>query len=161
MTDRSTENSERRPDRAAFVIAAVLAIVAIAITWSTYSASGVASYSPVGPKIVPYIIAFCLFVLAIWTTFEAWRGDFSEREPQEIGPMVWIIGGLAIQMLSMKTVGFSISTGLLFAATARGFGFRKLWFSIPVGIVFSFVVWFVFAKGLQLSLPAGPLEQLF
>ncbi|TGS53338.1 tripartite tricarboxylate transporter TctB family protein, partial [Mesorhizobium sp. M1D.F.Ca.ET.183.01.1.1] len=30
-----------------------------------------------------------------------------------------------------------------------------------IGIAFSFVVWFVFAKGLQLSLPAGPLEQVF
>ncbi|MGH6763299.1 MAG: tripartite tricarboxylate transporter TctB family protein [Phyllobacterium sp.] len=161
MTDRSGEKNERRPDLAAFIIAAVLAIAAGAIAWSTYSASGVATYSPVGPKIVPYIIAFCIAVLAVWTAFEAWRGDFPEREAQEIGPMAWIIGGLAVQMLLMKTVGFSIATGLLFAATARGFGFRKLWFSIPVGIIFSFVVWFIFAKGLQLSLPVGPLERLF
>jgi putative tricarboxylic transport membrane protein len=27
--------------------------------------------------------------------------------------------------------------------------------------VFSFVVWIIFAKGLQLTLPAGPLEKLF
>ncbi len=78
---------------------------------------------------------------------------------QEIAPMAWIIGGLAIQMLTMKTVGFSLSTGLLFAATARGFGYRKFWISVPVGIVFAFVIWFIFARGLQLSLPSGWLEQ--
>ncbi len=33
--------------------------------------------------------------------------------------------------------------------------------TIPIGIVFSFVVWLIFAKGLQLTLPAGPLEKLF
>jgi putative tricarboxylic transport membrane protein len=32
---------------------------------------------------------------------------------------------------------------------------------VPAGIVFAFIVWFIFAKGLQLSLPAGPLEKLF
>jgi putative tricarboxylic transport membrane protein len=64
-------------------------------------------------------------------------------------------------MLTMKSVGFSIATGLLFAATAKGFGRGPLWFTVPVGIVFSFIVWFIFAKGLQLSLPAGPLEKLF
>ncbi len=52
-----------------------------------------------------------------------------------------------------------LSTGLLFAATARGFGYRKFWISVPVGIVFAFVIWFIFARGLQLSLPSGWLEQ--
>ena len=27
-------------------------------------------------------------------------------------------------------------------------------------LVFAFVVWFIFSRGLQLSLPAGPLERL-
>jgi putative tricarboxylic transport membrane protein len=48
----------------------------------------------------------------------------------------------------------------LFAATARGFGRGPLWLTIPLGIVLSFAVWFVFSKGLQLTLPAGPLERL-
>ena len=60
----------------------------------------------------------------------------------------------------MKTPASRIATGLLFAATARGFGRGPLWMTVPIGIVFAFVVWFIFAKGLQLSLPAGPLERL-
>ena len=151
----------RRPDRAAFVIAAILILVSLAIAWSTFLTGDVAGYSPVGPKTFPYIIAAFLFALGVLTGIEAWRGDFPEREPQSFGPMAWIVGGLAVQMLTMKTVGFSIATGLLFAATARGFGHGPLWKTAPIGIVFSFIIWFVFAKGLQLSLPAGPLEQLF
>lgn len=88
----------------------------------------------------------------------AWR--FPEREKQEISPILWIVGGLAAQMLLLKTAGFSIATGLLFAATARAFGRGALWKTIPIGIVLAFVVWIIFAKGLQLSLPAGPLEHL-
>ena len=74
--------------------------------------------------------------------------------------MLWIIGGLVLQMLLLKTAGFSIATGLLFAFAARGFGRGPLWFTIPLGIVISFVIWLIFAGLLQLRLPAGPLERL-
>ena len=74
--------------------------------------------------------------------------------------MLWIIGGLALQMLLLKVAGFSIATGLLFAFAARGFGRGPLWMTIPIGIVFSLFVWVIFARILQLSLPAGPLEAL-
>lgn len=155
----SQPQQKRRPDVAALVIAFILAAVAIAIAWSTAYGNDVTSYSPVGPKTVPYVVSAGLFVLAVWTVISALNGDFPEREHQEIAPMAWIIGGLAIQMLTMKTAGFSLATGLLFAATARGFGYRKFWISVPVGIVFAFAIFVVFARGLQLSLPSGWLEQ--
>jgi putative tricarboxylic transport membrane protein len=161
VTNGDPASIQRRPDRAAFVIAAALVLVSVAILISTMRTGDVSGYSPVGPKTFPYIIAGCLFVLGLATGIAAWRGDFPEREPQAFGPMAWIIGGLVVQMLTMKTVGFSIATGLLFAATARGFGRGPFWMTIPAGIVFAFIVWVVFAKGLQLSLPAGPLERLF
>lgn len=157
MTDGNSD-PQRRPDRAALVIAAILGIAAIAIFISTSGQGGVAGYSPVGPKTVPYVIAAALAVLSIATAISALRGDFPEREPQNWPPMLWVIGGLAVQMLTMRSVGFSIATGLLFAATAKGFGRGPLWMTIPIGILFSFAVWYVFAKGLQLSLPAGPFE---
>lgn len=153
--------SERRPDRAALVIAVALGLAAIGIFYSTLQQGGVAGYSPVGPKTVPFIISAALAVLAVLTGIAALRGDFPARPEQNLPPMLWVIGGLAVQMLTMKTVGFSIATGLLFAATAKGFGKGPLWMTIPIGIVFSFIVWFIFAKGLQLSLPAGWLEQHF
>lgn len=152
--------ARRRPDRAALVMAAALAGVGALITWSTYSMGGAASYSRIGPTVFPYAIAAAFFVLAVWTVFAALRNDFPEREPQKFGPIVWIVGGLAGQMLLLNIVGFSIATGLLFAATARGFGRGPLWLTIPIGIALSFAVWLVFSKGLQLTLPAGPLERL-
>jgi len=161
MSSAEGPKEQRRPDRAALVIAAIMAVVAIVILWSTLRAGGVAAYTPVGPKTFPFIIAGGLFGLAILTVIEALRGDFPEREDQNIAPIIWIIGGLVIQMLTMKTVGFSIATGILFAATARGFGKGPLWMTVPIGIVFSFIVWLLFSKGLQLTLPAGPFEALF
>lgn len=159
MNER-TSGSRRRPDRAALVIAAALAGLAVVIGWSTYSMGGAGSYSRIGPTAFPYAIAAVFLVLSVWTVFAALRNDFPEREPQKMSPVVWIVGGLAAQMLLLNIVGFSIATSLLFAATARGFGRGPLWLTIPIGIVLSFVVWFIFSKGLQLTLPAGPLERL-
>ncbi|MNW04981.1 Tripartite tricarboxylate transporter TctB family protein [compost metagenome] len=63
-------------------------------------------------------------------------------------------------MILIRLAGFSIATGLLFGLAARGFGARKLHISIPVGIAICLAIWWLFAGVLQLSLPAGPLENL-
>ncbi|WP_018426195.1 tripartite tricarboxylate transporter TctB family protein [Hoeflea sp. 108] len=160
MSRDTQQNDKRRPDRAALVIAALLMVVAVVIAWSTASHAPGGSYARVGPTTFPYVIAVAFFGLSIWTAFEAMRGDFPEREHQELSPILWIVGGLAAQMLLLKYAGFSFATGLLFACTARAFGRGPLWKTIPIGIALSFVIYIIFAKGLQLSLPAGPLEHL-
>lgn len=164
MSESSSGNAQQPakegPDRGGLLIAAVLVAVALVIGWSTMRAGGVAGYSPVGPKTVPWIVAGAFLVLGVLTAVAALRRDFPTREPQEISPMLWVVGGLVVQLLAMKSLGFSVATGLLFAATAKGFGRGPLLLTVPVGIVFAFLVWIVFAKGLQLSLPAGPLESL-
>lgn len=155
-TDRK---SERRPDRAALVIAGVLLVLAIVVAWDASRLSGAAAYARIGPQTVPYVIACCLAVLGLWTVIEAWRGDFPEREPQEARPVLWIVAGLLVQLLTIKFIGFSIATGVLFALVARGFGERRFHLSAPFGIILSVLVWVVFARGLALTLPQGPLEQ--
>lgn len=147
-------------DRAGLVIALLLAVVAAVIFFSTRAMPVTAQYARVGPTTFPYAIAAGLAALAVGTAVSALRGGFPEREPERLAPVLWIVGGLIAQILALKTLGFSIATGLLFALTARGFGRGPLWMTIPIGIVFSLVVWIIFARVLQLSLPAGPLERL-
>lgn len=159
--ERSSEHRTRRPDWAALAIAIVLAAMAGLILYDVARLQGGNVYSGIGPASVPKGIAIGLIALAIWTVFAAIRREFPEREHQELPPVLFIVAGLAAQMLLLKTAGFSIATGILFAMTAAGFGKRKFWISVPAGIALSFVVWIVFARFLQLSLPAGPLERLF
>ena len=63
------------------------------------------------------------------------RGEFPAREADEHAPVLWIVAGLVAQMLLIAYTGFSIATGILFAATARGMGRGPLWITIPIGIV--------------------------
>ncbi len=159
--DTSNSNSvRRRPDWAALVVAAVLLILAGVIFFDVSRLRDVGGYSQVGPATVPDWIAFGLVGLAIWTVIAAFRGDFPAREKQEIKPVVWIVAGLAAQMLLIRPLGFSIATGVLFGLTAAGFGARRLWISIPIAIVICLAIWWIFSVVLSLSLPAGPLENL-
>ena len=153
-----TNANTRRPDWAALIIAAGLALLAAVVAWDASRLGGGGAYARIGPQTIPYAIAICLGGLAFWTVIEAWRGDFPEREPQEFAPVLWIVGGLVLQLATISIAGFSIATGLLFGFVARGFGARKMWLTIPVGILFASVVWVIFARGLSLTLPRGPLE---
>lgn len=157
-TEPLNRNPERRPDWAALVIAAALLVLAGVVAWDASRIGGVVLYARIGPQTVPYAIAICLAGLGLWTIVEALRGDFPEREPQEALPVLWIVAGLLIQLLTIRVIGFSTATGVLFALVARGFGERRFWISIPFGIVLSIAVWVIFARGLSLTLPHGPLE---
>jgi putative tricarboxylic transport membrane protein len=154
-----TSKQERRPDRAALAIAAALLVVAGVIAWDASQLNGAARYARIGPQTVPLVIALCLAGLGAWTIIEAWRGDFPARDRQELRPVLWIVAGLLVQLISIRTVGFSIATGLLFALVARGFGERRWWLSVSAGILISLFIWLIFARGLALTLPAGPIEQ--
>ncbi len=157
-TEPLHRNPERRPDRAALVIALVLLVLAAVIAWDAGRVTGGGAYARIGPQTIPYAIAVCLAGLGLWTIIESWRGDFPEREHQEAMPVLWIVAGLLLQLLTIRFIGFTIATGALFALVARGFGERRFWISIPFGIVLSLIVWALFARGLSLSLPQGPLE---
>lgn len=151
---------KRRPDVAALAIAAGLVVIAGVMLWDSARLADLGGYSGVGPASVPRVVGFALIGLAVWTAVEALRGDFPERPAQQPAPVLWIVAGLAVQLLLLQVAGFSIATGLLFASTARAFGKRNLAMTLPVGIVVSFAVWVIFSQLLMLHLPAGPLEQL-
>ncbi len=155
-----TPISSRRPDKAGFVIAFGLAMLAFVVGWDAWRLSSVNAFSAVGPAAFPTIIAAGLAILSVATAIEAIREGAQERPRDELGPMAWVLAGLIGQIVLLPFLGFSIATGWLFAATAKGFGRGPLWGHLIAGTLMCFVIYVIFAKGLQLSLPAGPLERL-
>jgi putative tricarboxylic transport membrane protein len=147
-------------DPGVLVIAALLATVGGVIVWGAWTAPAAGGYARIGPTAAPWVIGSAMILLGLATALTGLRHAAPHREPQRLGPLLWIVGGLAAQMLLLKPLGFSIATGLLFAATAKAFGRGPLWLTIPLGFIFAFIVWVAFAKGLRLSLPAGPIEAL-
>ncbi len=142
----------------AFVIAAGLVAVAAVMLWDASRLADLGGYSGVGPASVPKVVACGLLALAAWTAFDGWRGRTPRAERQHLSPILWVVAGLVIQLLTLHLAGFSIATGILFAFTARAFGKTNLAMTIPLGIGLSFVVWLIFSQLLMLHLPEGPLE---
>lgn len=158
MTDLSATG--RRPDGAAFIIAVLLGGLGALLIREGGLFPDRGGYAGVGPGGMPFLVGWVLVVLAAWTAIDALRGKPDAREPVQITPVLWILGGLALQIALLKPAGFMIASGLLFACTAFAFGKRNLFATVPMGLVFALAVYGVFDAVLQLNLPGGYLETL-
>ncbi|MBA3909068.1 MAG: tripartite tricarboxylate transporter TctB family protein [Rhodobacter sp.] len=150
----------RRPDGAAFIIAALLAVFGAVPLWDASTIPDKGGYAGIGPAAMPKVVGWALIALAATTAVGAFRGRLADVPRQNPVPLFWIGGGLVLQIALLHTIGFSLATGILFATTAAGFGKRNLVLTLPVGIGFAFVVYAIFDRLLQLNLPGGPLETL-
>jgi putative tricarboxylic transport membrane protein len=158
MTGQS--GTGRRPDGAAFIIAALLAAFGAVLLWDAGTIPDKGGYAGIGPAAMPKIVGWCLLALAAATVAGAFRGRLAEVPRQNPVPLLLIGGGLALQIALLHVVGFSLATGILFAATAAAFGKRNLLLTLPIGVAFAFGIYGVFDGILQLNLPGGPLETL-
>jgi putative tricarboxylic transport membrane protein len=150
----------RRPDGAAFIIAALLAIFGAVLLWDASAIPDKGGYAGIGPAAMPKIVGWGLIALAAATLAGGFRGKLADVPRQNPVPLMLIGAGLACQIAFLNVIGFSLATGILFAATAAAFGKRNLLLTLPVGVALAFGIYGIFDGILQLNLPGGPLETL-
>jgi putative tricarboxylic transport membrane protein len=150
----------RRPDGAAFVIAALLAGLGALLIWQGRTIPDKGGYAGIGSGDVPVFIGVGLWLLALGHVWKGLRHGALGVPRQEAMPVLFITAGLALQLILLHPLGFSVASGLLFACTAGAFGKRNFAISLPVGIVFALVIYGVFDRLLKLNLPAGLPETL-
>ena len=155
-----TPGTGRRPDGAAFIIAALLAAFGAVLLWDAGRLPEDTSYAGIGPAAMPKLVGGVLILLAVLTALNGMKRAVARIPRQNPVPLLWIGGGVALQIALLHVIGFIIATGLLFAATARAFGERRVALALAAGFALSVVVYGVFDRLLQLNLPAGPLETL-
>jgi putative tricarboxylic transport membrane protein len=150
----------RRPDGAAFVIAALLALFGAVLLWDAGRLPQDGGYAGIGPAAMPKLVGWVLIGLAALTALSGLKRAVASVPRQNPVPLLWIGGGVALQIALLHVIGFVIATAILFAATARAFGERNPLLGLGVGFVLAMGVYGVFDRLLQLNLPAGPLEML-
>ncbi|KLK92673.1 tripartite tricarboxylate transporter TctB [Microvirga vignae] len=156
-----TTNPQRRIDVAGLAIALLLLVLAGVVWWDMTKLQILSPYD-LGPKVMPIIVSIGLAVLGLGNAISAFRGDLPERDSLDWKPIILILGGLAI-LIALISLGwgFMIGTAILFATTSAAFGRRAFVVDLLIGAGLAVFIYLLLGKLLTLSLPAGPLENLF
>ena len=154
------QDIKRRPNGAAFVIAAGLAVMGAVLIWQGVIIPDKGGYAGVGSGGVPKFVGAGLLVLALGHVVTGLQAVPTSRLDLHLRPVLWVVAGLALQLVLLWPLGFSIAAALLFACTAAGFDKRNLTLTLPIGLGLALVIYGVFDQLLRLKLPAGLLENL-
>ena len=149
-----------RLDPVGLVVAAALLVLAALLVWDAWRLP--ASVYGMGPAAMAYVIAAGLAALAVGNGLIGLVGGFPAREPLDGFAVLLILGGLALLIVIIGMGGgFIPAVAILFAATATAMGRRAVLTDLAIGVLLGLVVYLLFARLLALSLPAGPIENLF
>ena len=153
--------------RSQTLIGAGTVLLALLLAAGASQIHGEAGYAGVGPAFLPWLVSAGLAVCGVLLILDALRGraGVAAHEPvtppADLGSMAWVSAGLLLNAALISRLGFVLSCALLFALAARGFR-RSMGESGPlrllardalIGLALSAPVYWLFTKGLGLSLP--------
>jgi putative tricarboxylic transport membrane protein len=159
------------PADVVFAVAGLLLSVFVLIQAGGMSSTS--TFAKVPPNIFPWMIGIGLLIVGLLLLVGALRGDKAEpageedadpNAPTNYLAIVFVAGGLLLQILFINLLGFIITSSLMFAGTAQGFrplpiSQRPRAFGIDflIGAVVSIIAYLGFTRGLGIQLPAGLL----
>jgi putative tricarboxylic transport membrane protein len=116
------------------------------------------SHAAIGPTLFPFLIAGGLIIIGALVLREAFFGHVAhERGGFELDGLAvaLVSAGLIVQLFLLEMVGWIPATTILFVATTRAFGSRRLLLDALIGLVLASLAFVVFNYGLGLDLPVG------
>ena len=162
------EPPEPTVDRAQYLVCAVLVLVGAFIIYDALNLpAGFAKVDPVGPRLFPMIIGIGLLVMAAILAIAIPRGSKGEADAGEDidpdRPSDWRTVGLLVAIfvatiLLVMPLGWTITSALMFAASATVLGSKHYVRNIVIGAVLGVVSFYAFYSGLGIPLPAGILD---
>lgn len=129
------------------------------------------AYAQVGPRVFAWAASAMLVGTGALLLLEALRGgwdgdeDFGEAD---VPGGLWMIAALAANVLlidlelpGLGTIGFVLSSTVLFTLTARAFGSRMPLRDAAIGFALAFVAYIGFDRVLGYRIGTGIIERLF
>jgi putative tricarboxylic transport membrane protein len=125
---------------------------------------------PVGPKTVPLVVGSLLGLVSLLLARDVLRGGRGEAEggedvdldtPPDWRTVLLLSGAFLLNAALIGTVGFPISSALMFWGAAYALGSRNLVRDPLIAAAISLVTWFAFNELLGVPLPGGPLMGAF
>jgi hypothetical protein len=158
--------ARRRARFTPWVLAMLLAALAVAAAWQVTAIPESMIQMAVGPVLVPGVVVGMLAVLALAYGWSAWRGrqvDDSQIEDHEPLPggdrrLLFLLGGGVLFMALVQPLGFIVPAALCGMGVARAFDApvigRSAWRSALICLGIAAFFWFVLAYLLGVGL--GP-----
>jgi putative tricarboxylic transport membrane protein len=153
--------STGRVDMPALVVAVLLLVTCALVFYDARSQTIVSTYG-LGPTAMPYLVSTVLGVLGLAHLVVAFKDGLPKPEAVDRNSILWLGGGLIGLIASIGLGGgFILATAIVFSCTARSFGRQAFAVDFGIGAVLGLAIFLMFSKLLQLTLPSGPLENLF
>lgn len=120
----------------------------------------------VGPQIFPYLVSGFVILISLGLFLQIFRGNLGVPEGTEFGEVVektdfkslaMVAGSMLTYPLLIERAGFIIASSVVFFGVAFAYGAKNLLKNLAISVIFSLIVYFAFAKGLNVGLPAGIL----
>ena len=103
-----------------------------------------------------------LAALGLSLLYAALKGGWQPDEEKETVPdrpaLLWVVAGLALNVLLITYGGFTIASVVLFICVARGFGSKAILRDAGIGAAFALIAYFGFAQTLGINIGAGLIE---
>jgi putative tricarboxylic transport membrane protein len=121
----------------------------------------------IGPRFFPTAVGVLLLVVGAWLTADVLRGGHGDPEAEEdidvSKPTDWrtlglVAGVFALHIALVERLGWPLAGAVLFFGVAYALGARRYLRDAAISLVLGFTVYFVFARLLGLTLPAGVLD---
>ncbi|MCZ8101127.1 MAG: tripartite tricarboxylate transporter TctB family protein [Alsobacter sp.] len=134
------------------------------VWWQTATMPVSPMYAKVGPTLFPYMTAVGLLILSVFLLVFAVRGGWQPADEKDVpvdwGPIAFVLAGLVLNVGLIGTIGFTLSSTILFVLVAWAFGSRNPLRDAAIGFVFALVSFFGFAKALGVNIGGGWFESL-
>jgi putative tricarboxylic transport membrane protein len=164
----ATTTTRRASGRSELGVAALLGAVGALVLLDALGLHAPYSQSdPIGPRVVPFIVAALLFGCAIVLAIDVLRGGRGEIEggedvdlthPTDWRTVVPLIVVFAANIVLIDTLGWVISGALLFFGSVVALGSRHYVRDALISVGIALGSFYGFYLGLGISLPAGLLE---
>jgi putative tricarboxylic transport membrane protein len=119
-------------------------------------------YSRVGPTVAPTLAWMGLAILGLALLRSSLRGGWQAAEEKETTldwhALAWAAGGLALNVVLIGPLGFTIASVLMFVCIARAFGSRQILRDAGIALTLALIAYFGFAGLLGINIGAGLVE---
>lgn len=145
----------------------LLVLGAVVLIDATQIPASFTQRGPIGPAAVPFTVAGALLLTGVLLAVDVLRGHQAEPESGEdidlSGGADWktvllLVGFFLANAVLIQPLGWPLSGALLFWGCAYAFGSRNYVRNGVIALAISMSTYLLFAKVLELELPAGVLS---